>query len=189
MVSVEPTPETLDSLSRRPHHRARVRLLVGLAFLAVLALVTFSWWSGTGGHLQPGGNGVTATYLVVGVPTYVGYDLDAQGGDVHVDGVHLEHASSGVDASFFVATGYCPIGTTGSVPDTCALQPVEHAVVHPGRPRLLVASYTLTSSGQADAGDVIVNYQSDLHQRSGRVGPTVCLSTGPIAFCPSTPRS
>ena len=183
-ASIETTAAGGVDVRRPPPRTAGLRIVavVVVAGLAVAAGVW--WWQGTGAHLQPAGNGVSAPQRPVGQPTYIAYPLDPTGGSVTIDGVHLDHPSPSVTAAFFVATGPCPIGATWAVPDTCDLRPVAGAEVEPGTTGTLIAEYVLTADGSASPGDVVVAYHDGLHRRSTRLGTAVCLSTTPFAACP-----
>jgi hypothetical protein len=157
--------------------RHRLRVAVTAAAVGVAALAAFAWWSGTGARLDPGGNGVGATALVVGVPTYIGFDLTAHGGSLTIDDVRLARPPAGVTSEFFVAGGECPIGATASVPDSCDLQPVQGEVVAAGSSRWLVAKYVLTGAGAVRPGDVAVSYHDGLHRRTTDPREVVCLAT------------
>ncbi len=169
-----------------PASRSRHRFLVPTLVVGVLALVaaiSFWSWSGTGGRLRPSGNGIDVP-AAVGAPIYIGYQLDAQGGDVTIDSISLRHGSPSVTATFFVAGGPCPIGSSASVPDSCDLQPPAGTHLSPSVTRWMVAEYVPTTDGTFDPGQVVVSYHSGLHRRAVDLGTSVCIST--TASCDHT---
>jgi len=117
--------------------------------------------------------------LTPGQSYEVGYDVVADTTAIQIESVRLAHPVAGVDASFAMASGPCPIGTSASVPTTCDLVTPADVSVRPGAPAKLIGTFAVAADGTYRVDEVIVTYRSGLHRRTVRLGPKVCLSTEP----------